>query len=471
MTSIGLSEDNLAQYSQAFGAQRANAVAAAAATNTGVLKAATDYRGVRSLQQNFSIELEQGSITAQKRSGRCWMFSGLNVLRYEVIHRWNLKDFEFSESYLFFYDKLEKSNYFLEGVLANLKEPIDSRMFAWLMQDAATDGGFWSMFANLVEKYGLVPKDACPESKNSSDSGAFTQYLQTMLHKDALVLRGSAAEGKSLTELREMKAAQLEQIYRLLAISLGEPPRSFNFVMRDKDGKLLEDHSITPQQFYNKYVANECRGAGSGEGVTADVGSVDGAQYGVDLNNFASLVDAPTAATPYGKQYRLARSGNMADRDDTVFANVGMEVMKKAIVAQIKDGHPVWFACDCTKYELRDEGIFDRSTVQVENLFDTNFGMEKGRALEYREAEGNHAMTLMGVNFDADGNPDRWKIENSWGKDPGADGYFVASDEWFNEFVFEAIVNKKYLDEASLAVLETEPVDLEPWTNLCLMSD
>ena len=452
-TATGLSEENLARYSQAFGEQRANTVAAAASTNTGVLKAATDYRGVRSLQQNFSIELEQGSITAQKRSGRCWMFAGFNVLRYEMIHRWNLKDFEFSESYLFFYDKLEKSNYFLEGVLGTLDEPIDSRMFAWVMDDAASDGGFWDMFANLVGKYGLVPKDVCPESKNSSDSGAFTQYLQTMLHKDALELREAHAAGESQADLRLLKDRQLQSIYRLLAISLGEPPTTFDFVMHDKEGKLLEDRDITPQQFYGKYIADAANGAG------------------VDLNEFASLIDAPTAATPYGQCYRLARSGNMADRDDSVFANVGMEAMKKAVIAQLKDGHPVWFACDCTKYELRDEGIFDRGTVRVENLFDVDFDMEKGRSLEYREAEGNHAMTLMGVNLDADGNPDRWKIENSWGKDVGKDGYFVASDEWFSQFVFEAIVQKRYLDSASLAILGTKPIDLAPWTNLCLMSD
>ncbi|MCI1984465.1 MAG: C1 family peptidase [Bifidobacteriaceae bacterium] len=457
MTSIentaakGLTEAGLAHYSEAFGAQRANTVAAAAATNNGVLKAATDYRGVRALPQNFSIELEQGSITAQKHSGRCWMFSGLNVLRYEMIHRWNLKDFEFSESFLFFYDKLEKSNYFLEGVLATLDESIESRRFEWVMEDVASDGGFWDMFSGLVRKYGLVPKDASPESKNSSDSGAFTQYLQTLLRKDALELRTQAEAGKTVDELRALKAQQLEAVYRLLAISLGEPPKTFDFVMHDKDGKLLEDHGITPKQFYDKYVGAE--GAG------------------VDLDDFVSLIDSPTAATPYGKRYRLARSGNMADQDDSIFANVGMDVIKAAIVAQLKDGHPVWFACDCTKYELRDEGIFDPATVRVADLFDTDLSFDKGRSLEYRDAEGNHAMTLMGVNLDATGAPDRWKIENSWGKDVGKDGYFVASDSWFNQFVLEAIVQKKYLDEATLKVLATAPVTLDPWTNLCLKSD
>jgi bleomycin hydrolase len=446
----GLSAGTLASYSQSFGAQRANTVAAAAATNTGVLKAATDYRGVRALPQDFSIELEQGSITAQKQSGRCWMFSGLNVLRYEMIHRWNLKDFEFSESFLFFYDKLEKSNYFLEGVLSHLDEPIDSRMFSWIISDAATDGGFWDMFANLVRKYGVVPKSACPESVNSSNSGAFTQYLQTLLRKDALELRTRAEAGDSADELRALKVAQLEAVYRVLAISLGEPPKTFDFVMHDKEGKLLEDFDITPQGFYDKYV---------------------GAGAGLNLDNFVSLIDAPTAATPYGRQYRLGRSGNMADRDDSIFANVGMEALKKAIVAQLKDGHPVWFACDCTKYELRGEGIFDPGTVRVDDLFDVDFDVDKGRSLEYRDAEGNHAMTLMGVNLGADDTPDRWKIENSWGKDVGEEGYFVASDEWFDQFVFEAIVQKRYLDPASLAVLDTKPIDLAPWTNLCLMSD
>lgn len=442
----GISTEEFARYSHVFSSSRANSVAAAAATNNGVLKAAVDYRGLRSVPQQFSIELEQGSITAQKRSGRCWMFSGLNVLRYEMIHRWNLKDFELSESFLFFYDKLEKSNYFLEGVLSTLDEPVNGRLFSWITQDAATDGGFWSMFANLVEKYGVVPKDACPESENSSDSGVFTQYLQTLLRKDALALRTAAAEGKSAEEVRALKAQQMEAVYRLLAISLGEPPRVFDFVAHDKDGKLLEDHGITPKEFYSKYI-------------------------GMDLRRYVDLIDAPTAATPYGKQYRLARSGNMADQDDSIFANVGMTVIRRAIVDQLKDGHPVWFACDCSKYELRKEGIFDRSTVRVENLFDVDLSFDKGRALEYRDAEGNHAMTIMGVNLDASGQPDRWKIENSWGKDVGKDGYFVASDAWMDEFLYEAIIDRRYLDAATLAVLDTEPVDLEPWTPLCLMSD
>jgi bleomycin hydrolase len=450
VSSTGISAGSLAQYAREFGEERANTVAAAAATNNGVLKAATDYRGVRRLPQDFSIELEQGSITAQKRSGRCWMFSGFNVLRYEMIHRWNLKDFEFSESFLFFYDKLEKSNYFLEGVLAHLDEPIDGRMFSWIISDVATDGGFWDMFANLVRKYGVVPKSACPESKNSSDSGAFTQYFQTLLRKDAFELREASTAGASAQALRELKNTQLAAVYRLLAISLGEPPRSFDFVMHDKDGKLLEDHGITPTQFYDKYI-------GQGAGVV--------------LDDFASLIDSPTVSAPYGKRYCLARSGNMADRDDSIFANVGMEAVKRAVIAQLKDGHPVWVACDCSKYALREEGIFDRGTVRVEDLFDTNLDFEKGRALEYRDAEGNHAMTLMGVNLDAEGHPDRWKIENSWGKDVGTDGYFVASDSWFDEFVLEAIVQKKYLDEEALAVLATKPVDLDPWTNLCLKSD
>jgi bleomycin hydrolase len=447
----GLSAEALEQYAGAFESQRANTVAAAAATNTGVLKAATDYRGARALPQDFSIELKQGSITAQKHSGRCWMFSGFNVLRYEMIHRWNLEDFEFSESFLFFYDKLEKSNYFLEGVLEMLDEPIESRRFAWTMEDVASDGGFWDMFANLVRKYGVAPKSASPESKNSSDSGAFTQYLQTLLRKDALELRTAAAErGASKEQLRALKATQLTAVYRLLAISLGEPPRIFDFVMHDKDGKLLEDRGITPKEFYDKYV-----GAGSD----------------VDLDDFVSLIDSPAAATPYGARYRLARSGNMADHDDSIFTNVGMDVLKKAVIAQLKDGHPVWFACDCTKYELRDEGIFDPATVRVDELFDADLEFEKGRALEYRDAEGNHAMTLMGVNLDEAGHPDRWKIENSWGKEAGKDGYFVASDEWFDHFVLEAILQKKYLDEATLELLAAEPVTLDPWTNLCLKSD
>ena len=227
----------LKQYSTDFNADRANLVAANAAVSSGVLAAATDYKGERVLQNDFSIELKQGSITNQRSSGRCWMFAALNTLRYELMHRWNLEDFEFSETYLFFWDAMEKSNTYLENVLATLDEPLDSRVFEAINYGPADDGGWWQMFADLVNKYGLVPKSAYPESANSKSSDAFKQYLNTKLREFASDLRDRHAAGTSLDELRALKNADMATVYRMCAIALGEPPERFDFLARMSDDK------------------------------------------------------------------------------------------------------------------------------------------------------------------------------------------------------------------------------------------
>lgn len=225
----------LRTYTEDFNKDRANLIAADAAVSAGVLKAATDYRGVRALPRDFSIELKQGSITNQERSGRCWMFASLNTLRYELMHRWNLEDFEFSETYLFFWDAMEKSNTYLENVLRTLDEPTDSRLFEAINWGPSDDGGWWQMFAALVNKYGLVPKSAYPESENSRNSDDFKQYLNSKLREFAAELRRRSAAGAGEDELRALKDEYMGTVYRICAVSLGEPPEKFDFFARTKD--------------------------------------------------------------------------------------------------------------------------------------------------------------------------------------------------------------------------------------------
>ncbi|KAB7785734.1 C1 family peptidase [Bifidobacterium cebidarum] len=460
--------EQIKEYSHAFNADRANLVAANAAVSTGVLAAATDYRGLRDLPRDFSIELKQGSITNQERSGRCWMFASLNTLRYELMHHWNLEDFEFSETYLFFWDAIEKSNTYLEHVLETLDEPTDSRIFEVINDGPSDDGGWWQMFAALVNKYGLVPKSAYPESANSRDSDAFKQYLNTKLREFAAELRRRHASGESVEALREVKHQDMATVYRICAIALGEPPATFDFLARvkddddDKDGdksgkndkaeqsrsesgkderKQIRETGITPLQFYKKYVP-------------------------VDVNDFVTISNAPMARTPFGKRYRIRYTANVIEAGDMEFVNVPLDVFKKASVDQIAAGHPIWFACDCMQFALRGEGVFDRGTVRVDQLFGTEFTFDKADGLEYGDRPSNHAMTLTGVNLDDNGKPNRWKIENSWGKDNGKDGYYVASDAWFDQFVTELIIRKDVLDEATLAIAQSEPVELEPWEPL-----
>ena len=456
----------LAQYAKDFNADRANLVAANAAVSAGVLEAATDYKGQRALPRDFSIELKQGSITNQRHSGRCWMFASLNTLRYELMHEWGLDDFEFSETYLFFWDTMEKSNTYLENVLSTLDEPTDGRLFQEINYGPADDGGWWQMFADLVNKYGLVPKSAYPESANSKNSDAFKQYLNTKLREFAAELRDRHANGASADDLRALKDQDMSTVYRICAISLGEPPAKFDFLARvsnddkkndeTKDGKKAEndkpktgkderkqirEYGITPVEFYKKYVP-------------------------VDVNDLATLCNVPMKDRPFNKRYRIRYTANVAEAGDMEFINVPLDVFKKAAVDQISAGHPIWFACDCTQFSLRTAGYFDCDSVRVDQLFGTDFTFDKAQGLEYGDSPSNHAMTLTGVNLDENGKPNRWKVENSWGKDNGADGYYVASDAWFDRFVTEIIIRKEYLDDATRALLATEPVELDPWQPL-----
>ncbi|WEV72563.1 C1 family peptidase [Bifidobacterium sp. ESL0790] len=472
---VALGRDDIERYSKAFNAERANKVAANAAVSAGVLKAATDYRGARDLPRDFSVELKQGAITNQERSGRCWMFAALNTLRYEVMHRWNLEDFEFSENYLFFWDKVEKSNAYLENVLATLDEPTDSRLFQAINEYPADDGGWWQMFVGLVDKYGLMPKSAYPESANSRDSLYFTEYLTMKLHEFAIDLRNRHEAGATLEELRDIKVDDMETVYRICAVALGEPPATFDFLARvkgddDEDNKKKDDkdsaeataaeakrkaeakagidtsrqireYGITPMEFYRKYVP-------------------------VDVDDFVTICNAPMKRTPFNRHYEIKYSSNIAELPGMRYVNVPSDVFHKAAIDQLTAGHPIWFACDCDKFALRGPGVFDEATVRVDQLFGTTFDMSKAQGLEYGDCPSNHAMTLTGVNIAPNGQADRWKIENSWGKANGVDGYFVASDQWFSRFITELIIRKEFLSPETLAVIEQEPVMLEPWEPL-----
>ncbi|MDU5297092.1 MAG: C1 family peptidase [Bifidobacterium scardovii] len=503
----------LRTYSDDFNADRANLVAANAAVSAGVLKAATDYRGVRALPRDFSIELKQGSITNQERSGRCWMFASLNTLRYELMHRWDLEDFEFSETYLFFWDAMEKSNTYLENVLATLDEATDSRIFQIINDGPSDDGGWWQMFAALVNKYGLAPKSAYPESENSRNSDDFKQYLNSKLREFAAELRRRHAAGTPEDELRALKDGYMGTVYRICAVSLGEPPEKFDFFARtkdddddkadkcdgkagkcDKDGKACNkdkaenckcgdackcaDKSGAETDAKHCKCGNDCDKDKSGKPKTGkderpqirEIGITPLEFYKkyvpVDVNDFVTLANVPIKDRPFNRRYRIRFTANVAEAGDMEFVNVPLDVFKKAALDQLSAGHPIWFACDCTQFALRKDGFFDRSVVRVDQLFGTGFTGDKAHGLEYGDSPSNHAMTFTGVNLGEDGKPNRWKVENSWGKDAGEDGYYVMSDAWFDRYVTELVIRKEYLDDATRGLLTAEPVELDPWQTL-----
>lgn len=433
-----ITAQQLTKFEQQFDANPANAVAMNAAVQNGIVKSAISYEAFRRERHEFSVNIKQGEITNQKASGRCWMFAALNVMRFEVMQKLNLETFEFSQSYPLFFDKLEKSNYFLENILDTLDEPTGGRLVSFLLTDPMGDGGQWDMFCGLVEKYGVVPKDAMRESVSSSATREMDYYLTLKLREFACTLRTAHEQGETLEQLRGRKEQMLAEIYQILCISLGKPPKEFCFETRDKDGNFIRDAKITPQEFFAKYV-------------------------GWNLDDYVSLINAPTADKPFGKTYSVKYLGSVKEGRAVRYLNLPIEQLKAAAIAQMQDGAPVWFGCDVGKCSIRENGIMDLNVIRADQLFGVSFPMDKAQRLDYGHSLMTHAMVFLGVNLDEQGRPNRWRVENSWGKEPGKDGYYVMSDDWFTEYTYQVVVHKKYLSQEALEQLKAEPILLEPW--------
>ena len=428
----------LEDFEKDFNRDPAKRVAQLAVTMNGVNQSATDPFTARRDRFQFSVELKTGHITSQKGSGRCWMFAALNTMRVEVMKKLNLEDFELSQNYLLFYDKLEKSNYFLESILETLDEPTNGRVIAHLLGAPLNDGGQWDMLCNLVDKYGVVPKDAMPETACSSSTWEVTSYMTRKLREFACTLRTGYSEGKTVEQLRGMKETMLCAIYNMLSIAFGNPPKTFTFEARDKDKKFIRDVNMTGRGFYEKYI-------------------------GWELSDYVSLINATTADKPFHRTFTVKFLGNVKEGRPVKYLNLPVEDLKRAAIRQMQDGAPVWFGCDVGKSSTRKTGIMDLMALRPDQLFGVEFGMDKAQRLDYGDSLMTHAMVFQGVNLDENGNPDRWKVENSWGDEPGEKGYFVMSDDWFTEYTYQVVVHKKYLTDEQRAELDQAPIELEPW--------
>ncbi len=421
-----------------FTSSARNRIAMNAVVTGGVNKAATAVTPPREDRCCFSVELKQGTITNQKQSGRCWMFAALNTMRCRVMKNLNLKDFELSQAYIHFYDKLEKANYFLESILETLDEPTNSRTIAFLLDAPQADGGQWDMLSGLVKKYGVIPKDAMPESVSSSNTREMASWVSEKLREDACILRTAYSNGQTMKELRAKKGDMMSDVYRMLCICLGTPPSTFTFEVRDADDKFIRDADLTPQEFFRKYVC-------------------------MDPDDYISLINAPTADKPFNRTYTVKFLGSVVEGRPIKYLNLTIDELKRAAITQLQAGEPVWFGCDVGQRSLRDAGLMDLNVFDMEGLFDVTFGMDKAERLDYGESLMTHAMVLQGVNLDENGTPSRWKVENSWGSDRPNDGYFIMTDDWFSEYTYQVVINKKYLSEAQLKLWEQEPIKLEPW--------
>ena len=425
---------------QAFAGNVRNRMARNAVTSVGVRDAARSPVAVSLATTTFDIQLEQGKITDQERSGRCWMFASLNTMRYRIMKKLDIKTFELSQAYPLFWDKYERANWFFENIIATAGEDLQSREIAFLLADPLCDGGQWDMFASLVRKYGVCPKEAMPETACSRNTGDLDKYLTRYLRYGARRLRGAVAAGNGPSDLQIIKRELLRGVYRVLAVCLGEPPATFDVRIRNDKNELVASGTYTPQDFFAEFV-------------------------GMNLDDYVSVINAPTADKPYMQSYTVKFLGNVIEDGGVRHVNLPIESLKRAAVAQLKDGLPVWFGSDVDQGFLRKDGILDPAGIDVDALFDLPIetGLDKAARLDYHESLMTHAMTLQGVNLDGEGNPTRWRVENSWGKDHGKDGYDIASDAWFNEYVYQVVVDKKYLTDEERAAYEGEPVELAPW--------
>ena len=405
--------------------------------NVGLDETALDHNAASLQQHTFSLELETGDITSQERSGRCWLFAGLNTMRFNVMKKLNLKTFELSQTHAMFFDKLEKANYFLENILETLDEPTDSRLIMWLLDAPLQDGGQWDMFTALIEKYGVVPKSAMPETYHSSNSARMNEILTLTLRGFARELREANAMGESAEMLKDKKEKMVTEFYRLLTLFLGIPPTVFDFEVTDKDKKFYRDLNCTPKSFYDKYVE-------------------------MDLKNYISIINAPTKDKPFNKTFTVQYLGNVEGGNPVKYLNVDMATFKDLAIKQMKAGDPVWFGSDVGKKMKREAGILDEQVYDYESTLGTEFLLDKAGRLDYGHSLMTHAMVLTGVNL-IDDKPNRWKVENSWGDKNGNKGYFVMSDKWFDQYVYQIVVDKEYLSPDLLKAWDTEPIELKPW--------
>lgn len=386
----------------------------------------------------FSLDLTKDKVSDQKASGRCWMFAALNTFRHKMIAGFQLEDFELSQAHTFFWDKYEKSNWFLEQVIATSDQELTSRKVKFLLDTPQQDGGQWDMVVSLFEKYGVVPKSVYPESISSSNSRELNQILNKLLRQDAQILRELVVEGADLAELQAKKEELLQEVFNFLAMNLGLPPLQFDFSYRDKDNHFHSESGLTPLTFYQKYVD-------------------------LKLDDYVSIINAPTADKPYGRSYTVEMLGNVVGSKPVRYLNVEMGRLKELAISQMQAGETVWFGSDVGQSSNRKAGVMAEGMHDFTASMDIRLTQDKAGRLDYSESLMTHAMVLTGVDLDENDKAKKWKVENSWGEKVGNKGYFVASDAWMDEYTYQIVVRKEFLTAAELAAYEAEPLVLAPW--------
>ena len=428
----GISEDMLGRIRQGYtGTPEQKAVKNALASNS-IAALAVNSENLSMIDTHFSHQVKTKGITDQKSSGRCWLFTGLNVLRAKMITKYDLPEFEFSQNYNSFYDLLEKSNLFLQAIIDTRNLPMDDRKVDWLMKNPIGDGGQFTGVSNLIMKYGVVPKSAMPETFQSNNTGQMTMILKWKLREFALELR----EMKS-AKLAERKEVMLTEIYRILVECLGVPPTEFEWTRYNKEGKVVSVKKYTPKGFYNEFIGEDLE------------------------NNYVMIMNDPIRE--YGKVYEIEYDRHVYDGENWLYINLPIERVKELAIASIKDNTAMYFSCDVGKFSNSKKGTLDINNMDYESLFRTKFPMDKKQRIQTYSSGSSHAMTLIAVDLDEAGKPRKWMVENSWGVASGYKGNLIMTDKWFEEYMFRVVLEKKYVPADVLKMLEQKPVLLPAW--------
>lgn len=434
-----ISDEMLAKFRSEYQDNAANKARRNALNAAGIDKIAYNGDVRNNFDDHFSHKVETKGITDQKSSGRCWLFTSLNMLRSQAMREHNLPKLTFSQNYNFFYDQLEKANLFLQAVIDTSDAPMEDRQVEWLFQNPISDGGTFCGAIDLISKYGVVPTEVMAETEIANSTSTFRRLLATKLREDGLRLRQAKTSGADAAKLEALKTEQLSEVYKMLALALGVPPQEFTWAKKDLKGNPIETKKYTPKSFYEEYLGNDLK------------------------NGYVMLMNDPSRE--YWKVYRIDYDRHSYDGMDWTYLNVPMEEIKKAAIESIKDSTAMYFSCDVGKFIDRPKGILDLNNYDYESLFDVKFGMDKAERIASKASASSHAMTLSGVDLDEKGNPKKWLIENSWGN-TGQNGYLIATDPWMDEYLFRLVIDKKYASPKVLKSLKQEPIALPSWDQL-----
>lgn len=404
--------------------------------------AANDIRDIALNQDNqvemntyFSNSVPSKGITDQQSSGRCWLFTGMNVLRSKMINEHNLVGMNFSHVYLFFYDQLEKSNLFLQAIIDTRKSPMEDKTVEWLFRNPLSDGGTFTGVADLVAKYGVVPQGVMPETFASNNTSRFTSLIKRKLREYALKLREMKGGD---TILQTAKKEMLAEVYRILVLGFGQPPTEFTWAPKGADGSYLSTpRKYTPKSFYDEMIGEDLQ------------------------NNYVMLMNDPTRE--YWKTYEIQYDRHTYDGHNWLYLNLPMDEIKAAAIASIKDSTMMYYSCDVAKELDSKRGLLDMNNYDYESILGVEFGMDKKQRIMSFDSGSSHAMTLKAVDLDAEGKPVKWDVENSWGASSGFNGHLIMTDEWFDEYTFRLVVKKKYLSEKILKASQQKPIMLPCW--------